>query len=67
MNHEARQSANWIAMDDEHTDAPTIYAWGDWTICEICGWFLIVSSGVEYGPFGTKEAAMQHAENVRGD
>jgi hypothetical protein len=65
-----RTPTAWIAMDDEHTDDPGIYSWGDWHIArdEINGlWHLIVSSGVEYGPFASLEAAKYHAENVRGD
>jgi hypothetical protein len=67
---EPRKAAKWIAMDDEHTDDPGLYSWGDWHIARDGAgglWHLIVTSGVEYGPFTSLEAAKQHAENVRGD
>ena len=63
-----RIPADWQVMDDEHTDNPSIWAWGDWTITkEASGYHLLVSSGVSYGPFPTLEAVKQHAEDVRGD
>jgi len=63
-----RNPAEWIAMDDEHTNDPTLYSWGDWTIALMeNGWHLIVSSGVEYGPFNILDLAKECAENVRGD
>jgi len=57
-------------MDDEYTDDPGLWAWGDWYISREGAdelYMLIVSSGVEYGPFKTFDEAKQHAENVRGD
>lgn len=63
-----RLAAVWTPMDDEHTDAPHCWAWGDWCITLIGdGYWLIVSSGIEYGPFSTWDAVTEHAENVRGD
>ena len=63
-----RNAAQWNPMDDEHTNDPSIWAWGDWAITrELNGYHLLVSSGVEYGPFATFEQVKQHAENVRGD
>jgi hypothetical protein len=64
-----RERAEWVPMDDEHTGDPHCWAWGDWCITLINGegYWLIVSSGVEYGPFATWDAVTQHAENVRAD
>lgn len=63
-----RKTAEWVAMDDEHTNDPALWSWGDWYISrERDGFHLIVSSGVEYGPFPTLDAVKQHAEDVRGD
>ena len=64
-----RQRAEWVEQDDEYTDVPHCWAWGDWVIVLIDGegYWLCVSSGVEYGPFATWDAVIQHAENVRGD
>ena len=57
-----RQSAEWKSNE------PHLWHWGDWFIAEdIDGFYLIVSSGVQYGPFDTFEAVKAHAENVRGD
>lgn len=66
---EERKRAEWTPMDDEHTDDPHCWAWGDWAITKIGGegYWLCVSSGVEYGPFASWEAVTSHAENVRGD
>jgi hypothetical protein len=57
-----------------------LWFWGDWYISRVVradliglpdpkpyGYWLIVSSGVKYGPFSTLDAAKQHAEDVRGD
>lgn len=64
----SRTPATWIPMDDEHTDDPALWSWGDWCIArEHDGFHLLVSSGVAYGPFRTFEAAKQHAEDVRAD
>lgn len=75
----ARKVAEWVAMDDEHTNNPALWSWGDWYISRVTrhdligleekpeGFWLIVSSAVEYGPFATLKEAQDHAENVRGD
>lgn len=64
-----RQPAQWQVEDDEYSDDPHCWSWGDWAIVLIdgAGFYLCVSSGVEYGPFDTFAAAQLHAENVRGD
>jgi hypothetical protein len=60
--------AEWTVMDDEHTNDPSIWSWGDWCITkEVDGYHLLVSSGVGYGPFSTFDATTRHAEDVRGD
>jgi hypothetical protein len=57
-----RQRASWTK------ESAGLWCWGDWTIAEMStGYWLVVSSGVEYGPFRSKEAAESHAESVRGD
>lgn len=63
-----RKPADWVAMDDEHTNNPAIWSWGDWIITKAAsGYHLLVSSGVRYGPFPSFAAVTQHAEDVRGD
>ena len=74
-----RKAAEWVVMDDEYTNEPALWSWGDWYISRNVmaylkgldappdGYWLCVSSGVEYGPFATLKEAQNHAENVRGD
>lgn len=57
-----RPRAVWTEIEQN------LWGWGDWSICHITdGYHLIVSSGVEYGPFLTWDEVTQHAEDVRAD
>lgn len=61
-----RIPAEWLPMDEQCLEL----SWGDWTIeymYDPAGYYLLVPSGVQYGPFSTLEAVKQHAEDVRGD
>jgi hypothetical protein len=60
-----RNGAVWI----QTTADPNLWMWGDWVIVQITGqgYYMIVSSGIEYGPFANWELVTQHAEDVRGD
>jgi hypothetical protein len=60
-----RRGAEWIPANL----GPNLWMWGDWVIAQIVGdgYYLMVSSGVQYGPFATWELVTQHAEDVRGD
>jgi len=54
--------AEWVE------ESPCLWRWGDWYISRRAnGYHLIVSSGVEYGPFLSFSDAKQHAEDVRAD
>lgn len=46
-------------------EAPNLWTWGDWHItCLYDGFHLLVSSGVEYGPFRIFEEVLEHAASV---
>ena len=60
-----RETAEWTPSEGERV---TCWYWGDWSITLIGGgYYLLVSSGISYGPFATWNEVTQHAENVRGD
>ena len=50
----------------EFTQAePNLWQWGDWFIAFAYDRFwLLVSSGVEYGPFQYFDTALQHAQDI---
>lgn len=42
-----------------------LWAWGDWFIAlAYDSWWLLVSSGIEYGPFRDFDAALRYAGDV---
>jgi len=42
-----------------------LWAWGDWFIALAYDkWWLLVSSGIEYGPFRDFDAALRYAGDV---
>lgn len=54
---------DWIEVEDGFE-----WWWGDWHIrwWDATGYYLTVSSGVQYGPYETLDAAKQKANEVRG-
>jgi hypothetical protein len=53
----------WVEVEDGFE-----WWWGDWTIrwWDGTGYYLKVSSGVQYGPYATLDEAKQKANEVRG-
>lgn len=44
---------------------PDLFQWGDWFIALAYGrWWLLVSSGIEYGPFRHFDDALRYAGDV---
>jgi hypothetical protein len=53
----------WVEVEDGFE-----WWWGDWSIrwWDSAGYYLKVSSGVQYGPFATLDEAKRKADEVRG-